>query len=404
MDAPLINAPAYRFGPGGSPHARIALGLGIATLIGAIAAMFSMRSAETLKHFQFAYLVAYCFCLSIALGGLFFVLLQHLTGARWSVVLRRLAESVMLNLDLMALLFVPILFWIPSLYKWANPEYVAGDPLLQWKQPYLNVPFFIGRMIFYFVVWNLLARFFYRNSVRQDASGDPALTLKMRKWSAPSMLLFALTITFFAFDVIMTLDPHWFSTIFGVYFFGGSFLAFLAALVILSNLVLLSGAVGKAITAEHFHDVGKLLFAFVVFWTYIAFSQLLLIWMANIPEETLWYIHRWQSPGWRAASWVLLFGHFVIPFFFLLPRTIKRNRTTLMFGALWLLAMHYLDLYWLIMPVFEHGAFPLTPMEPLLCVAMAGLFLWIVLARLGRQHVVPIRDPYLADSLAFENF
>jgi hypothetical protein len=233
----------------------------------------------------------------------------------------------------------------------------------------------------------------------------------MRRWSAPGMLLFALTITFASFDWVMSLDPRWYSTIFGVYFFSGAVLAVLAVLILVAMIANRSGAIGRAITVEHTHDLGKLLFTFVIFWAYIAFSQLLLIWMGNIPEETAWYAQRWRPPFWHAVSWALFLGQFALPFLFLLPRAVKRNRLTLGLAALWILAIHYVDLYWLIMPAFAlhtglvAAAHAFTPRagDLFLFVGMGGLYFFVYVWRLARQPLVPVRDPYLADSLAFEN-
>jgi hypothetical protein len=280
---------------------------------------------------------------------------------------------------------------------------VMALPAVKSKLAYLNPQFFMIRIAVYFIIWIGLGTYFYRRSRQQDVNGDVGLSLAMRKVSAPGMLLFALSLTFAAFDFMMTLNPTWYSTIFGVYYYAGSFLGFMALLILISNHVQSKGFV-PAITAEHFHDMGKYLFAWVIFWTYIAFSQLLLIWMANMPEETIFYTWRWQAPGWHAMSYILLFGHFIIPFLFLLPRSIKRNKLALSAGAIWLLLMHYFDIYWLVMPNFVHDRLPLHPFDFLLTFGMLGVFIFLVYARLRHAPLVPIRDPYLADSMAFENF
>ena len=378
-----------------------AAGLALMVLGGLAGWLGEEPSANRLK---FAYLTAYMYTLSVALGALFFVLLQHVTGARWSIVLRRLCERLMMALPVMPILFVPILFWMPDLFPWARPEVVAADPMLQAKEPYLNIQFFIIRALIYFTCWNGLALLCYRWSVRQDTTGDPALTLKMRRLSAPGIILFALTITFAAFDWMMSLDPHWYSTIFGVYYFAGATISVLSMLVLVSMTVASTGDVGKAITVEHWHDLGKLLFGFVVFWAYIAFSQLLLIWMAAIPEETLWFLHRWEHGGWRAFSWFLLFGHFVLPFLFLLPRFIKRFRPTLAIGAIWMLLMHYFDIFYLIMASYDHMHLPLSVAELGLGLGMLLLTTSYCFLQFPRVALVPVRDPFLADSIAFENF
>jgi hypothetical protein len=376
------------------------LAVGVAALVGAAAIL--MLGGVSPQHAKFSYLTSFMYCLSLALGALFFVTLHHLANARWSVVVRRLAEAVMMNLGWLLIAVLPILFWLPDLYPWMRPE-AALDPVIKAKQAYLNPQFFMIRIGVYFAVWLLLSNFFSRLSLRQDTSGDVGLSLTMRKVSAPGMLLFALTLTFAAFDLIMSLDPKWYSTIFGVYYYGGAYLGFMALLILIANHVQSKHYV-PVISAEHFHDMGKYLFAWVVFWTYIAFSQLLLIWMANVPEETIFFTHRWQAPGWRAISYLLIFGHFIIPFLYLLPRTIKRNKLGLSIGALWLLVMHYFDLYWNIMPNFNHEHLPLHPFDILLWIGMLGVFTFLVYVRLRQHPLVPVRDPYLADSIGFENF
>ena len=399
----------YRMGEGkGAGIGRILIAVGAAAAVAA-GAIGLFSSAAVAHHFKYAYLVAFMFWLSVVLGGLFFVMIHHLTGARWSVVVRRIAEAVAMNAWLMAILFIPILLWLPTMYEWAWPESraaeVANAALLAIKRPYLNVPFFVLRAVIYFTVWIGLATIMWRTSVAQDTSGKTEPLESLRKLSAPGMILFALTLTFAAFDWMMTLDPYWYSTIFGVYYFAGSVLAIFATLILLALLLNGTGALAGAVTTEHYHDMGKMLFAFVVFWAYIAFSQLLLIWMANIPEETIWFFHRWSDPAWQQWSWLLVIGHFAAPFLYLLPRGVKRLPPLLALGALWMLFMHWADLTWLIMPVpHEHGV-PggLLLIDALLMVAMGLLFVGLVLIRLRRQALVPVRDPHLAESLAFEN-
>ncbi|MEW6250640.1 MAG: quinol:cytochrome C oxidoreductase [Planctomycetota bacterium] len=357
-----------------------------------------------------SYLLNCTYVLSLGLGGLFFVMLQHLTRAGWSVSIRRLAEFIVGTLPVLALLSVPLL--VPAWrgweepWPWANPAAVAGDPLLQGKAAYLNVPFWTIRLAIYFGIWALLARFFLRTSLAQDESGDPQLTLRMQWWSAPGMLLFALTVTFFAIDVLMSLNPHWYSTIFGVYFFSGCLVGFFALLAVVVWSVHGRGALRHAVTIEHYHDIGKLAFGFVVFWAYIAFSQYMLIWYANLPEETIWYQPRQDDPWWAGVSLLLLGGHFTAPFLALLSRLPKRRPSLLTAAAVWLLAMHWLDLYYLVMPTAhgdaEHAA-PLHATDLLLLVGLGGLFAAALLRQMARHTLLPARDPRLLEALRFEN-
>ncbi len=371
----------------------------------AIAVVLALYGEHGRERFFFAYLVNFCYFLSLALGALFFVILQHLTRSGWSVVLRRLAEGVAGNVALLAVLAVPIIFAMNYLYHWSDVDRVAGDHLLRWKQPYLDPTFFVVRMGVYFVAWVFMARFFFETSVRQDATGDVGLTVWMQKVSAPAMVVFAITVTFAAFDLLMSVDAHWFSTIFGVYYFAGAVVGFFAFLALVAVVVQGSGRLPRAITEEHYHDVGKLVFAFTVFWAYIAFSQYMLIWYANIPEETGWYLRR-QTGGWTWVSLLLLFGHFLVPFLALISRQPKRHPKALVAVALWILLMHWVDVYWLTMPNTQFGAggrVPLHLMDLACFVGFGGLFLAAVVRRLQNVSLVPERDPRLPESLGFEN-
>lgn len=372
-----------------------AIGLGTAIVTGLV----TDGGAERFFH---AYLVSFCYVLSLALGALFFTILQHLTRSGWSVVVRRLAEGLAGTLPLLALLAVPVLLGMRHLYEWTDADAVAADPALSGKAFYLNPTFFVIRVVIYFVVWVGLARFFFRTSVEQDETGDVALTLRMQWVSAPAMLLFAITITFAAFDLLMSLDPHWYSTIFGVYYFAGGVVGFFALLVVTAAAVQALGRLPRAITTEHYHDLGKLVFAFVVFWAYIAFSQYMLIWYGNIPEETHWYLKR-QTGGWTAVSLLLLFGHFVVPFLVLISRRTKRRKGALWLAALWVLVIHWVDIYWLVMPEMSPRRVLLGLPELGCFVGLGGLFLAAAVLRLRNCALVPEGDPRVAESLTFEN-
>jgi hypothetical protein len=381
--------------------ARTGLAAGVIGILLGVVLALSVDGGEE-RFFQ-AYLVNFCFFLSLALGALFFVLVQHLTSAGWSVVVRRFAEVVASNALPMVVLFVPILFGLRHLYHWADAGVAANDHLLAWKRPFLNTPFFLIRCGIYFAVWSWLSNYFLTRSIRQDTSGDVALTLRMKRLSAPSAVLFALTVTFAAFDLLMSLDPHWFSTIFGVYYFSGGVVGFLAFLPILTVLVQRAGRLEGIINAEHYHDMGKLLFGFIVFWSYIAFSQYMLIWYGNIPEETEWFLRR-QTGDWGAISLVLLFGHFVLPFLVLISRFVKRRGRLLAVAAGWVLAMHWVDIYWLVMPGHSpDGVAPFGLIEVACFVGLGGFFLAAAALRIQNRSLVPVGDPRLAESLAFEN-
>ncbi len=408
MNAPgEIGADVTRLGdraPRATAFALVTGGLALAAAVGLGAAGGDWGS------FFRSYLLNYCFVLSLALGALFFVLLQHLTRAGWSVSLRRMAEVLAATLPTLTILFVPLLVPLlsgrPDLWRWSSPAEVAGDPVLRGKAPYLNVPFFLVRCAICFAVWTLLARYYLRQSVAQDASGDPRHTLAMQWWSGPGMLAYALTVTFFAFDTLMSLNPYWYSTIFGVYYFSGGLVGFFALLVLLTYVVQRRGLLARVVTVEHYHDLGKLLFGFTVFWSYIAFSQYMLMWYANIPEETFWWQPRHFTPWWAGVSLLLLLGHFVAPFLALISRRPKRRPGLLAAVAAWLLFMHWLDLYWLVAPrplADPPGGTPLHATDVVLAVALLAVLLAVALHQMGRCALVPLRDPRLSESLHYEN-
>jgi hypothetical protein len=369
-----------------------ALGLGLAFVAG----------PAHPERFYAAWLVAFVYFLTLALGCLYFVLIHTAMQGGWGVVVRRVAEDAAATLPLFAVLFLPVVWGAQHLYPWSVPGAAEADALLRWKQPYLNLPFFEARAALYFVVWSATALWFLRLSRRQDGAPDNTLAARLRRWSGPALIPLGLTHTFAAFDWMMSLDPHWYSTIFGVYSFSGALVAGFAFLGLVTVAMRRAGLLPGVFGAEHFHDLGKLLFAFTVFWAYIGFSQFFLIWYGNLPEETIWFRHRLEG-AWEPASVLLALGHFVVPFFFLLPRAIKRNPASLAAASTWMLAMHLLDVYWVVIPSV-HGVSARPGLVDLGCLlAVGGAFLGVFGWVLRRQALVPVGDPRLAESLAFEN-
>jgi hypothetical protein len=376
-------------------------------LIGAVIGVVGLGASIGLgmrdpEQFYFSWLVAFMFFLSIALGGLFFVLTHYVTKASWSVVVRRVAENVMGALPVFVLLFVPVLMGMQELYHWTDADAVAHDHLLEGKASYLNRNFFLVRAAVYFGSWTLLSLWFLRRSVKQDTTGDVPTTLRMIQLSAPALFVFAVTVTFASIDWIMSLDPHWYSTIFGVYYFSGCLVGIFAVMALLAVAMRRAGLTGGAITTEHFHDLGKLLFAFTVFWAYIGFSQYFLIWYGNIPEETTFYLHRSEG-SWMTLTIVLAVGHFGLPFLYLMSRNVKRRTGLLAVGSVWMLLMHYLDMYWLVMPVHHHHAVHFGILDVTTLLGIGGVFFAAVAWQMRRRALVPVRDPRLAESLGFEN-
>ena len=377
---------------------------------GAAALLFIIADDKTEARTElfFSYLAAFMFVLSLALGGLFFTMIHHVARVGWSTVVRRLAEGAAMTLPFLALFLVPILIpgWgMESLYhEWVHPESGAHASHVAPKEPYLNYPFFVVRMVISFAILGGLAFYFFRNSVAQDASGDEQISRRMQKMSAPGVILFALIITVLAVDLLMTLIPTWYSTIFGVYYFAGTFMSFFGFLIVFSVWLQRNDRLGKVITAEHYHDMGKFMFAFTVFWAYIAFSQYMLIWYANIPEETQFFRPYHDNPSWGAASWLLILGHFIIPFVGFMSRAIKRRKHLIAIWACWMMFMHWFDLFWLTGPRWSPERVPFGLMSITCLIGMVGVFIALTGYTLRSCSLVPERDPRLHDSLAFENF
>ena len=395
-----LSADVVTLGPGASRFTAIFAATGAVGLVAAA----GLGAATGWDGFFRSYLTSFVYFLSLALGALFFVLVSFVTRAGWSVTVRRLAEGIAPNLVVPMLpLVVPILFGMGSLYPWTHPEVVRGDHLLEAKATWLSTPFFLVRTSLYFLVWGIFSTWFHRFSTGQDRRPDAGTTKRLEALSTAGLILFAFSVTFFAFDYVMSLTPHWYSTIFGVYFFAGCVLGFFALLSVASYAVQGAGRLKHAITVEHYHDLGKLVFAFIVFWAYIGISQYLLMWYANLPEETVWYQVR-QSNGWGAVSALLIFGHFVVPFLALLSRNVKRRVPLLIGGASFMLFMHYVDAFWLTRPAVSPGSVPLSLMDVATFVGIGGLFLAAATRRLAAHALVPVNDPRLHEALRFENY
>ena len=371
------------------------IGLGVG-LLGLTLTVFGWAVNTT--QAAFSYHTAFMFWLSIALGALFLTILHHLVGAVWSVVLRRVFETMASMLPLMVLFFLPVLFGRSHLFEWLHPEAVAADALLQQKTAYLNLPFFLIRAALFLGAWSLLSRWFYQKSLENDGSGDDALIGRLRRLSPLAVILFALTLTFAAFDWLMSLDAHWFSTIFGVYYFSGCVVGALSVLTLLTLYFDKPGFLKGLVSVEHYHDLGKLLFTFTVFWAYIAFSQYFLIWYANIPEETVWFSHRWIG-SWKTITLLLVIGHFVIPFFLLIVRALKRNRLLLQVMSIWLLLMHWLDIFWLVMPNLHHHEAHVSWLDVTATVGIGGVLIAVFYGRLSKHSLIPVNDPKLNESI-----
>lgn len=377
----------------------IAAGVAILGWVGAVIAYFS-------NHDQFfsSYLFSYFYWISLSLGATFFVMIQRQTQAEWSVVVRRLAETVMTHFWVLAPLFIPILFGLHSLYEWTHTEVVAKDELLKGKSGYLNVTFFVIRAVIFLAIWCFLSWKLYSYSVKQDTNGDPKETKRAAWLSAPGIPLLIISASFAAIDWLMSLQPHWYSTMWGVYIFAGGGVTFMALLILICSWLRSNGILDEVITVEHYHDMGKLMFAFNVFWAYVSFSQYFLIWYANLPEETGFFIDR-QVGSWLGVSLLLAIGHFIAPFIILLARGAKRHRLILPVMAGWMLFIHAVDHFWIVMPIRNPNgvAWGQLWMNIATWAALGGTCAFFFLIQLSKHSLVPVQDPFLEESLEFEN-
>lgn len=349
-----------------------------------------------------AYLAAWMAVLTTVLGALCTIMIAHLTGATWFVVLRRRAEQVAATLPLLAVLFVPVALAVRVLYRWTAPGALA-DPAaiarVAAKHAYLNVPFFLARAVLYLAIWVVLAELLRRWSLEQDVTADPALARRQRVASAIGCIAVGLTLTFASFDWLMSLTPVWYSTIYGVYVFGG---AMVGALALITVLAWRGRAPDGALPVrdDHLHALGKLQLTFVLFWAYIGYAQLIVIWSGDLPAEVTWYVAR-VGGGWRAVDALLVAGHFAIPFVALLLWGVKRSARAMGVLALWLLAMHYVDVYWLVLPSVTPSVLRPDWMDLAALLLVAGAAIAFGLWRARGEAAYPARDPELELSVTY---
>ncbi len=373
-----------------------------ALTIGGVGLVLALVGFVTSREvFWQSYLIGYVFWMGITIGSLAVLMLQHLSGGAWGLVSRRVLEASTRNLPLMALLFLPIAFNLPALYAWARPE-AAEDHLIHAKAAYLNVPFFFARAAIFFVLWGGLIYLLNRWSAEQDQQ-PPALPgppdRRFRLLSAPGLVIYMLTVTFMSVDWIMSLDPHWYSTIFGILTVGGQGLSTLAFTIVVLAALVKFPPMSAVAGANEFHDLSKLMFAFVLLWAYFSISQLLIIWSANLPEEVPFYLERLHGP-WAPVSIAILVLHFVLPFLLLLSRDLKRNPAAVKWIALFILVMRVVDVAWTIGPVFRHEGSSLHWLDFAVVLGMGALWLALFWRNLAGRPLVPARDPYLKEALA----
>jgi hypothetical protein len=433
-------------------------------VVGAIGVVGLLGAAYGYKvdpdRFAFSYLFGLFVPLSLALGSLFFVMVQYITKASWGVTVRRVAEMFMRPMPIFAILVIPLVLLLPHLFPWLGAKHMtvttpdvaaehpgpAGAPdkeppstlteargvassepaalrdlpyaqpkrmehaeereegrILEHKHFFLNKQFFLGRLIAYLLIWAWLAQKYFRWSTEQDKTKALENTAAAQRFAPAGLMLFAVTLTFFAFDWFLSLNATWFSTMFGVYVFAQTALFHMAALILMTLALSKSGILGKAVNVEHFHDLGKLLFGWIAFWSYIAFAQFFLTWYSNIPDELTWFHQRWHDNGgtWKAVSLSLVGMHFFVPFWFLMSRNVKRRLPLLATGAACMAVMHVVEVYWVVMP--NYG--PLAPnfVDAACLVGLFGIYLSAVLRGMEDYSLVAVGDPRLDRALHFEN-
>lgn len=378
----------------------IAIGVGLIALLIWIASI--SVSGNRGELFFRTYLVAYIFWCGIALGCLGWLMIQYLGGATWGIVIRRLLESGSHTLYLMLVLFVPIAVGLHDIYEWADAEAVQGSEVLTHKSSYLNTGFFVVRTAIYFIIWLTMFYYLKRWSCRQDETGDPAYVQYAQNLSGPGFVFYGLACTFAGIDWIMSLDPEWFSTIFGLIMIAGQGVSAMAFIISVCVLLARWEPMSHVLQPKHFHDLGKLLLTLVMVWAYFSFSQLLIMWSGNLPEEIPWYLERFKG-NWRYIGIGLILLYFFLPFFLLLSRDLKRNARRLVMVAWLIIAMRFADLLWMIVPEFEHGhTVSILGYSIYLAatIGMGGLWLGWFFWQLRQRALLPVNDPQLDEALA----
>ena len=344
------------------------------------------------QQFFRSYLTAYIFWLGIPLGAFGVLMTHHLVGGTWGFVIQRLLESGIRTFLVTALLFLPILFGIPDLYLWARPESMAHDEILRQKTLYLNVPFFIFRAIVYFAIWISVSHFLTKWSADQDRAADGALTQRLQNLSGPGLVLYGLTVTFSAIDWVMSLEPRWYSTIYGMIFMVSHALVALAFVTGVGFVLWNRRPLANVTAPWVFQDLGNMLLALVMFWAYLSFSQFLLIWVENLRNETPWYLDR-ITGGWGVVASVLIIFEFALPFLLLLSRAVKRKSETLCTLAFMIVAIHLVEVFWFVKPAFHPGVFSIHWLDLAAPVGIGGLWLSVFLWQLESRALYPFHDP-----------
>ena len=382
------------------------VGLGLICISGLV--FFMGERPLGLRTLMHSYLANFMYCISFGIGAMFFVLISFLTRASWNASMRRWGEIISMTIPWMALMFVPILLMVLAgqgspLYEWNRPfsDFEPGSIIAQ-KLVYLNGSFFTIRAVICLLLWTAIVSYYFKLSRKEDETGNTDLTLARQKWSGPFVMLFALSVSMAAFDWVMSLDADWFSTIFGIYLFSASMFGFFGFMIVSFMMLQRSGKLKEYVSVDHYHDLGKFQFGFTMFWSYIAFSQLILYWYGNIPEETNWFRVR-LNDGWQYLTYGSILLHFAIPFLGMMSRHVRRHRFGITFWACWALVAHWLDMTFLVMPNVGPVSVSMIFGHVLCGLGMFSIFLAMVVMRASGVPLVAIRDPRLPEGMSYAN-
>ena len=376
----------------------LALAAGVLGLLGGVAG-FLMGNQD---YFFRAYLVGWVFCAGLCFGSLGLLMLSHMSGGDWGVLARRIFEASTRTLPYVAVLMIPLLFGLDKLYYWAKPASTfAKDAVLSHKAAYLNVPFFIERQVAYFLILGLIAFLLNRMSLAQDRTAETKLNRRMKVVAAPGLVIYALLMTFASVDWMMSLEGHWMSTIYGFYLIASQALAAHAFTILIVFFLSRSEPMSRVFARRHFHDYGKLMLAFTMLWTYFCFSQFLITWAGNLPEEITWYLHRTRN-GWGVVALLVVTFHFALPFLFLLSATVKKQPKVLATVAGTILLMRVIDIFWQVEPSFAVQARSSYWLFVAVPVGLFGLWLFLFFWELKKRPLLPVQDPYLAEAMVAE--
>jgi hypothetical protein len=388
-----LPVPVERLGPPAIRVEQISGVIGALGLLLCCAAFFYNRE-EFFQSYSFAFL----YWGGFSIGGLGVLLMHHTVGGKWGVTIRRLLEAQMRTLPLIAVLIIPILFGLRYLYPWANHDLVMQTPVLQHKAPYLNPPFFIGRVVLYFAIWLFWGMRVYRMADRQDETGDPTIRERMRAFSAPGVLIFTLTATFAYIDWILSADIQFFSTVYGAMILIGDILQAIAMSIVVLVLASRDDRFGGRVNAPILHDLGNMMFAFVIFWAYLSASQLIIIWPANLPQELGWYLDRVRG-FWKYLAAATALSMFAIPFCLLLSQDRKRHPIRLMRVAIFILCARIVDMFWIVEPTHRTHGFAIYWTDFAAFLGIGGIWIYVYLGQLRRRPLLPLRDPRVAEPM-----